>query len=278
VWRQKNAGGNARIAETMMRYFRYPEGFGNFVYLSQIQQGLAIKTAVEYWRSLKPHCMGALYWQLNDTWPVASWSSLDHGGGWKALHYMARRFFSPVAAFIIPGEEGDAAIVAVNDTATERAVEAELRIVDTSGRVRSLASFSGAVSPDRAGMLGRIALDQIGASEFLFLDWRSSNEAVGRSHFSSLPYKAHRLDAPGLALKTERRGHAIRLELTARRPAFHVVVEPKAGGRFSDNVFDILPGETVAITFTPDDPKAFAASAESFVLRDLHSSYASRST
>ena len=104
-WHQKNAGGNARIAETMMRYFRFPQGFENFVYLSQIQQGLAIKTAVEYWRSLKPHCMGTLYWQLNDTWPVASWSSLDHGGGWKALHYMARRFFSPVAAFIVPDKD-----------------------------------------------------------------------------------------------------------------------------------------------------------------------------
>jgi beta-mannosidase len=65
----------------------FPKDFANFVYLSQIQQGLAIKTAVEYWRSLKPHCMGTLYWQLNDTWPVASWSSLDYGGSWKAMHY-----------------------------------------------------------------------------------------------------------------------------------------------------------------------------------------------
>ena len=72
---QKNAGGNARIAETMFRYFRFPKDFPNFVWLSQIQQGVAIKTAVDYWRSLKPHCMGAVYWQLNDTWPVASWSS-----------------------------------------------------------------------------------------------------------------------------------------------------------------------------------------------------------
>ena len=69
---QKNAGGNARIAETMFRYFRFPKDFASFVWLSQVQQGLAIQTAVDYWRSLKPHCMGALYWQLNDIWPVAS--------------------------------------------------------------------------------------------------------------------------------------------------------------------------------------------------------------
>ena len=114
---QKNAGGNARIAETMFRYFRYPEGFDNFVYLSQIQQGLAIRTAVDYWRSLKPHCMGTLYWQLNDTWPVASWASLDHGGRWKALHYMARRFFQPVNVVAIPAADGRTfQFSAINDT------------------------------------------------------------------------------------------------------------------------------------------------------------------
>ena len=74
---QKNKGGNARIAETMFRYFRFPEGFENFVYLSQVQQALAIKTAVTRWRAKKPRCMGTLFWQLNDTWPVCSWSSLD---------------------------------------------------------------------------------------------------------------------------------------------------------------------------------------------------------
>jgi len=79
---QRNVGGNERIAATMFRNFRFPGDFANFVYLSQVQQGVAIRTAVDYWRSLKPHCMGTLYWQLNDTWPVASWASLDYGGGW----------------------------------------------------------------------------------------------------------------------------------------------------------------------------------------------------
>ena len=76
----------------MFRYFRFPVDFESFVYLSQVQQGMAIKTAVTHWRSLKPHCQGTLYWQLNDTWPVCSWASLDHGGNWKLLHHMAARF------------------------------------------------------------------------------------------------------------------------------------------------------------------------------------------
>ena len=63
------------------------------VYLSQVQQALAIKTAVDYWRSLKPHCMGSLVWQLNDIWPGPSWSSLEYSGKWKLLQYEEKKFF-----------------------------------------------------------------------------------------------------------------------------------------------------------------------------------------
>ena len=78
--------------------------------VSECEQGLAIKTAVDYWRSLKPHCMGALYWQLNDTWPVCSWSSLDHGGNWKLLHHMAARFYAPVTVVAVLTAKPGAAV------------------------------------------------------------------------------------------------------------------------------------------------------------------------
>ncbi len=78
-WHQRNDGGNSKITEMFTRYFRFPESFEQFLYLSQVQQAVAIKTASEYLRSTKPVCMGILYWQLNDVWPVASWSSIDAG-------------------------------------------------------------------------------------------------------------------------------------------------------------------------------------------------------
>ena len=93
----------------MFRYFRFPTGFEHFVYLSQIQHGLALKTAVSYWRSLKPHCMGTLIWQLNDTWPVASWASLNYGGSWKLPHYMIADFFQPLFVTVVP--EGDTLVL-----------------------------------------------------------------------------------------------------------------------------------------------------------------------
>ena len=144
---QKNPGGNARIAETMFRSFRFPVDFPNFVYLSQVQQGLAIKTAVTQWRSLKPHCQGTLYWQLNDTWPVCSWSSLDHGGGWKLLHHMAARFYAPVTVVAVP-EAGGITLRAVNDGPGPVALTVRARAVAMDGTARPLAEAGVTVPTD----------------------------------------------------------------------------------------------------------------------------------
>jgi len=129
---QRNVGGNARIVETLLRHFRFPDSFERTVYLSQVQQAMAITTAVEYWRTLAPRCMGALYWQLNDTWPVASWASLEYGGGWKLLHHAARRFFAPVIVAIVPddapaGDGGDGSEAAGQAPAKTLSAEPEGR-------------------------------------------------------------------------------------------------------------------------------------------------------
>jgi len=93
---QRHESGNGLILQRMADHFRFPFTFEDFVYLSQIQQGLAMKSAVEHWRRLKPYCMGTLYWQLNDLWPCASWSSVEYGGRWKALQYVVQRLYAPV--------------------------------------------------------------------------------------------------------------------------------------------------------------------------------------
>lgn len=92
---QKNNGGNDKMNKMLTRYFPEPKDFASRLYLSQVQQSLAIETAVAYWRSLWPRCRGAIVWQLNDWWPVASWSSIEYDGRWKPLHYAMKRFFAP---------------------------------------------------------------------------------------------------------------------------------------------------------------------------------------
>jgi beta-mannosidase len=259
---QKNAGGNARIAETMFRYFRFPMTFPDFVYVSQIQQGFAMRTAIEYWRTLKPHCMGTLYWQLNDTWPVASWSGLDHGGGWKALHYMARRFFEPVAAFAVPSHDGKTiSIMGVNDGLEATGLAVTCEAVMPNGTRRTLVATKARVPADRA--IEILSLDADDLRDAILHIETQGNGVVSHNHFAPLPYKTYRFEDSQITLT--QKGDA--LELTTQKPAYYVSVEADVPGHFSDNAFDLLPGETKTVHFTPIQSGA----APKFTVRDLFS-------
>ncbi|WP_455716497.1 beta-mannosidase [Anaerosporobacter sp.] len=91
---QKNDAANSKILRYISDNFLYPKDFKSLVYVSQVLQGIAIKTGVEHFRRNRGRCMGSIYWQINDNWPVASWASIDYYGRWKALHYMARHFYA----------------------------------------------------------------------------------------------------------------------------------------------------------------------------------------
>ncbi|MCC6415745.1 MAG: glycoside hydrolase family 2 protein [Opitutaceae bacterium] len=107
---QKNTAGNQIILDYVSRLYCFPKNQDALIYLSQLNQAHCMQTGVEHYRRTMPRCMGALYWQLNDCWPVASWSSIEHTGRWKALHHVARRFFAPaLVSARVPG--GETAII-----------------------------------------------------------------------------------------------------------------------------------------------------------------------
>ncbi len=269
---QKNPGGNERIAATMFRYFRFPKDFGNFVYLSQVQQGLAIKTAVDYWRSLKPHTMGTIYWQLNDTWPVASWASLDYGGNWKLLHYLATRFFQPVCVAAIPSADAKTlSFSGVNDTLNSVDVALDIFVATLDGKRRLLHSFGGAIAPERALSLVNIDMAVIAPDSLIFWRFEASNGMTGEGHHVPFPYKALDLVSPGLEAGIVARSDGVfDINLSAKALALFVTVETDIAGRFSDNGFDMLAGDKRTITFVPKVPTTIAPT---FLLRDLFSCY-----
>lgn len=106
---QKNDAANGKMLYYLAENFRYPKDFESLLYVTQVLQAVAIKSGVEHWRRNRGRCMGTLYWQINDNWPVASWSSIDYYGRWKALHYMACRFYEPVAGSIVRIADTDTA-------------------------------------------------------------------------------------------------------------------------------------------------------------------------
>ncbi|CAN5572968.1 glycoside hydrolase family 2 protein [soil metagenome] len=103
---QKNGAGNLIILDYVTRRYRLPKDYASLAYLSQLNQAYCMAVGIEHFRRSMPRTMGALYWQLNDCWPVFSWSSIEFGGKWKALHFAAKRFFAPaLVSAHVPGDE-----------------------------------------------------------------------------------------------------------------------------------------------------------------------------
>lgn len=221
-WHQKNEGGNDRIRSTMLRYFGAPKDFESELLLSQFSQALAIKTAVEAWRGSMPRCMGTLYWQLNDNWPVASWSSLEYGGKWKPLHYVAKRFFAKDAVFANP--DGSFTAIRDNKIAPDATIAAEYRAYD--GRI---------VAKDSAG--AKFAVISCGA-------------ATNVVHFGRLR------DMPLEDAKISVSIDGANVTLATDKPAFFVWANVRGvKGEFDDNCITLLPGRPRTLRFSRDIDK-----------------------
>ncbi len=256
---QKNAGGNKRIRDTMHRYFSDPVDFDAMLYLSQVQQALAIKTAVELWRSRSPVCRGVLYWQLNDNWPVASWSSLEYGGKWKHLHYHARRFYSNVAVLPTenPWNERRYALAVANDGPAD--VTAELVVEPWS--FDGTAPRADAPSDQYLKETVTVAAGQVkrlghrwGDHGFYAIRFGDAENVWFSAPFKECPLATANVRVDGLHETAEGGRRAFEMTVSTDRPAFFVWLSA-AGvpGEFSDNSFTMLPGRPRRITFVPRD-------------------------
>ena len=246
---QRDGAGNSRIIDTMARYFRVPSGFENFVYLSQLQQAMAIETAVRYWRSLKPHSMGALYWQLNDVWPAVSWSSIDHSLAWKTLHYHAKRFFAPVA-IAARMLEGRLVVRAINDRHEPVTLETRLRSFGLDGLMIDERHARASVPPDQA--IEVLAVPAPSAQDrFYVIDALVDGVASPERQLVVFPDVPKRFALPEATVSIQEVG-AGRFVLSADAPAFYVRAEAEGMvGHFDDASFLLLPSEPRTITFSP---------------------------
>ncbi len=192
---QRHPRGNTVILETISRYFRFPFDFADFVYLSQVQQAIAISTAVTYWRSRRPVSMGALYWQLNDLWPVVSWSSIEYNGTWKLLHYEARRFFAPLRLVAFVRNE-HVEVHLLNDTDRRVSGTVVIRGLDWTGTELWRRTVDGDVTPDAASTVWSLPARDLPfdrTDAFLVVSWEGTDPVSGDylllTEFKSVPLR-----------------------------------------------------------------------------------------
>ncbi len=252
-WHQRDPAGNGRIVETMTRYFRMPNGFENFLYLSQLQQALAIETAVRFWRSLKPHTMGALYWQLNDVWPAVSWSSLDHAIGWKTLHYHARRFFAPLA-LAAHLDDGLLRLSGLNDGLKPAPVETRIRTIAGDGTALQETIHAAEIPTDRAFEIAAVPMPSGGLAHVVDGRLAGATEYDPLTRLVVMADKPKRLDLPEARVTLDAGAAPGTFTLAADAPAFFVKPEASEfAGAFDDGSFLLLPGERRTLRFRSFD-------------------------
>ena len=267
LYHQKAHRGNEKIVDTFPRYFRKPKDTPGVLYLSQVQQALAIKTGVEFWRTLRPWCMGTLYWQLNDNWPVASCSSIEYGGKWKHLHHQARRFYAPVAVVGLPDET----VVALNDT--PEPVDAEIAV--------EAWSFDG-TRPEKTfrcrRMLRPESVLKLVPKDFAALTFGGTNGffvlslKTERGEFQNEWLPRRPKDCPLADAKIDVVFDGLAVTLTTDRPAFFVWANVEGvRGEFTDNSFTLLPGRPKKLVFENKEDVSPEAFRRAFTVRHLRS-------
>ena len=134
MWHQRGGhNANERIRKHLQNEYCEPQGFENLLYMTQILQADAVKIAMEAHRRDKPYCMGTLYWQINDCWPVASWSSRDYYGRWKALHYFVENAYDDI--LVSPVErDGRLEVWVVSDRREQVKGQLEVTVYDMKGK------------------------------------------------------------------------------------------------------------------------------------------------
>ena len=256
---QRSYIGNKTIVEYMARDYKVPKNFQHFLYVGQVLQAEGIRIAMEGHRARMPTCMGSLFWQINDCWPVASWSSIDYFGRWKAQQYFARKSFA--RELVTSSLDGARVTVrVVSDRLADQRATLSLAMVDFQGTVKqtvrqglllkgnnSAVAFQGPLADLLAGARPETA--------FLHATLTAGGGSLAEDILYFRPVKDLALPNASVTVKWNDLGGAFAIALTS--PVLvknlHLSLDD-ADGFFSDNYFDLLPGKPAIVHFQPAQP------------------------
>ncbi|SMO81307.1 beta-mannosidase [Saccharicrinis carchari] len=273
---QRSSIGNETIELYMLRDYRKPKDFESFIYVGQVLQAEGMKQGMEGHRIAMPFNMGSLYWQLNDCWPVASWSSTDYYQNWKAMQYFSKKAFAQ--ELVAPRVMNDTLEVhVISDRLSDFEANLNLKISDFNGKVlwtKDLPIRVAANSSDCAFKQElKTFLKNLNTKEVLLQTSLSeAGKVLSENKYYFEPVKRLNLPTPDVKVSIAAGDDMYTLELTTDVLAKNVFVAYEEGtGFFSDNYFDLMPGETKTITFTPDaSVKEFESKLTIRTIRDTY--------
>lgn len=257
---QKHARGTRQIDDFIMKYYPYSADFERYVYLSQLSQAFGMEIAIEAHRTAKPYNMGTLYWQLNDAWPVTSWSSIDYYGRPKALQYKLKTLFAPV---LLSFDSNDSQVFVTSDLRQALDGVMTVTVNDFYGKQlfeQQVAVSVGANQNRKFYVEGlHECLAQVDPSQvYLKLSLVEGSTLMAERYAYLVVPKDLNLPEPHFSVTLIDEGSQCWVEVTSDVFAKDVqVCCPTAPGVFSDNFFDLEPGTTRRVAFTPDDNDGF---------------------
>jgi beta-mannosidase len=272
---QRSAAGNPRLLDYLRRDYKEPKDFASFLYVSQVLQAQAIKLSAEHLRRNRPRVMGSLYWQLDDCWGVASWSSIDYYGRWKALQYYAKRFYADL--LVSPHEENDnVALYVVSDRQQAMPATLRVRLLGLDGRVLHQQVQRVQIEPLTSQAYLKIPRAQLlRGQDPTKVVLACSLEANGQPLATNTYYFASPKEMPlppARVAATWARTNDSTFQVTLKSKTLaRAVCLTRTGGEgfFADNYFDLLPGETKVVTFRSVAPTALAELRRQVSIRTL---------
>jgi beta-mannosidase len=258
---QRSGIGNLRIREYMEHYFDVPDDFEDLLYVGQLLQAKGIREAIEAHRRAKPYCMGTLYWQFNDCWPAASWSSMDYTLRWKALQFEVKKAFEPLLISSFQEKER-LQVFLVSDLLQDEEYKVEFKLLDFRGNVLLKRNESIQVESNFSSIIQEFELNEFRKKDslnkvFLSIQLTQEKEVVAETVHYFVAEKELVL-SPDYQLKKELRQideqtYEIVLMSDHLLKGLRLSIDGVTG-RFSDNYFDLPAGEDRKVLFHLQEP------------------------
>jgi beta-mannosidase len=247
---QKHDAGNQIIKTHMADTYGVPDDLEDFVYVSQLLQAEGIRRAIEAHRRARPYCMGTLYWQLNDCWPATSWSGRDYYGRWKALHYFVRAAFDDVLVSVT-AEHNRINVYCISDRMSPLAATLVVKVKTFGGDILFEREVAADLPPGSSASYMELA-DRPGFRNAVLVAelWKNGRRLSADHHYFA---EAKDLDLPEPEIEwtVTRVDNGYRVTLTSALLARNVFLSCDTDGFFSDNFFDLLPGRSTTVVFSP---------------------------
>ena len=270
---QKNPAGNGLILSYMRREFNDPGEFPKQVVLSQLTQALAMECGIDYWRAHRTNeqCMGALYWQINDTWPNASWSAVDYFGRKKALYYYSKRFYAPVTAVVLEKSAGYRVFL-VNDTAMEQPVAFNGVIQSAAGEEIQTETAELTLPPASSTEIlrGRVPLLKKNDAIFFWTLTDADGNEINYGMKMFAKAKKVNLENPGLKISApQKTADGWKVTVSTEKPALFVHFDADFDFEVSDNFFSLPKNGSRTVTVQTEAPLSDAATAARLTVKSL---------